>query len=87
MGGLAALAIFLGNMGDPISDEQAGICTDALALLKEETVVRCEDCKHSNFYCTEDADGEWLFECCHPSTGDNSVIHKWNWFCADGERG
>ena len=59
---------------------------EAIELLKEqEAVVRCKDCRYSNLYCVEDTNGEWLYECCHPSD-DNSVIRKWNWFCADGER-
>lgn len=53
---------------------------------KEQIVIQCKDCKHSSMYCTEDTNGDWLYECCHPSTDDNPVIHKWNWFCADGER-
>lgn len=63
------------------------LMVNAAKLLKEqETVTWCKDCKYSNLYCTEDTHGEWLFECCHPSTDDNPVIHKWNWFCADGEK-
>ena len=59
----------------------------AVGLLKEQPlIVRCKDCKYSSLYCTEDTHGEWLFECCHPSTDDNPVIHKWNWFCADGKQ-
>lgn len=40
IGGLAALAIFLANKKDPISDEQAGICTSAIELLKKQKGVK-----------------------------------------------
>lgn len=39
-GGLAALVIFLNDKGDPVSKEQAEICSDALDLLREKPSVR-----------------------------------------------
>ena len=66
--------------------EDVGFDVDVELLKEQEAIVRCKDCKYSNLYCTEDTHGEWLFECCHPSTDDNTVIRKWNWYCADGER-
>lgn len=49
-------------------------------------VVRCKDCKHGSLYCTEDVCGATLIECNHPDLCETVSIHKWDWFCADGEK-
>ena len=49
-------------------------------------VVRCENCKYGNLYCTEDVCGATLIECNRPDLGDVIELHGWKWFCADGER-
>ncbi len=49
-------------------------------------LIRCKDCKHGSLYCTEDVCGETLIECNRPDLGDAIEIHRWNWFCADGEK-
>lgn len=49
-------------------------------------LVRCKDCKHGSLYCTEDVCGATLIECNHTNLGETIAIHKWDWFCADGER-
>ena len=54
---------------------------DALELLKkQQQIVRCEDCKHGRIYenCVkcENAGNPGMF----------ATYHRFNWFCADGER-
>lgn len=49
-------------------------------------VVRCKDCKYESLYCTEDVCGDTLIECNRPDLGDSIEIHRWSWYCADGER-
>ena len=79
-------------------DERIGALTRAIKHMPKLTklldvygdgyakVVRCENCKHGNLYCTEDVCGETLIECNRPDLGDVIEIHGWKWFCADGER-
>ena len=68
------------------------ICHHVLAeeaykyISEQPQIVRCKDCKHGSLYCTEDVCGATLIECNHPDLGDTVAIHKWDWFCADGER-
>lgn len=56
-------------------------------LLKEQQeIVRCKDCKYGSIYMTEDVCGATLIECNNPNIGDAVAVHKWDWFCADGDR-
>ncbi len=61
------------------------IVGDALALLKQEAVVRCKDCEHA----TMTADGK-MCKYCEMDTDDfgyqRNVYHDADWFCADGKR-
>jgi hypothetical protein len=61
-------------------------CKDAMKRNGYIKVLRCKDCKHGSLYCTEDVCGATLIECNHPDLGETVSIHKWDWFCADGER-
>ncbi len=54
-------------------------------FIKRGELFRCKDCNHGSIYCTEDVCGATLIECNHPDLGDTVAIHKWDWFCADGE--
>ena len=58
---------------------EINLAKDALALLKQEAVVRCKDCKHY-IHVRTDAIGH--------CTKDIScwVFRDMDWFCADGER-
>lgn len=58
---------------------------DALLNAPKE-LVRCKDCKHGSPYCTEDVCGETLIECKRPDLGDIIEIHRWDWYCFDGDR-
>lgn len=69
--------IIKANVSGKLADE-------CLNVLNASELVRCKDCKHGNIYCTEDTHGETLYEC---NIHEIDIeIHKWNWFCADGER-
>ena len=66
---------------DDMSECQAKVMRDALALLKEqEAVVRCKDCKHWYF-----ADNRIPCEQ-ENICGRNGIVVTPDWFCADGER-
>jgi uncharacterized protein with PIN domain len=73
IGGLAALAIFLADKKDPISDEQAQICTSAVELLKEQKGV-----KPVNEACG--ACGYILHRINYDSP-DKELRHEWFRFC------
>ena len=51
---------------------------DAIALLKEQDIVRCKDCKHYRYYGLSH---ETVSEC----TIDHCENPDGSWFCADGE--
>lgn len=68
------------------------LCSDALALLKEESkIVRCKDCKHRPTDPENKGIGQTLVfpdDICPCQIGDNwySWMPKDNEFCAYGER-
>lgn len=65
---------------------QSNVILEALEYVREQPqIVRCNDCKHGSLYCTEDVCGATLIECNHPDFAETVVVHKWDWFCADGE--
>ena len=58
------------------------VCSDVLALLKEQEIVRCKDCKHrSEETYTRSWDNKELYVC-----QIHDVAGAPDWFCADGER-
>ena len=76
---------------DDCTYENDGWCTtrvlaDALALLKEQEIVRCKDCKHK--VDTLDDYNDYEGECPCYCSGDS--FYSWvpddDWFCANGER-
>ena len=69
----------IGDTIDYFLDEDISPTIDAVP------VVRCKDCEHGSLYCTEDVCGETLIECNRPDLGDVIEIHRWKWFCADGQ--
>ena len=62
---------------DPL-DAPWDLIDDTLALLKEQELVRCKDCKNQ-YYDLQDG----RIVC---GRVDNGEIHTDDWFCADGER-
>lgn len=80
------------KVGDdcPYEDEadcQLSLMRDALALLKEQEIIRCKDCKYGLYTGTE-------YLCDRHSGhvnrfGEDQYYKEWhngNWYCADGER-
>lgn len=45
-------------------------------------LVLCMDCRYGQ-YCT---DGKTTYQCFKWNSGEFGMLHKQNWFCADGER-
>ena len=65
------------------------LAKDALALLKQEVVVRCKDCKWWDK--KDDSNYGYCHACKHGYHSDHWEIgiyrtYKGDWFCADGER-
>ena len=54
--------------------------TTGTTLWKGKELVRCKDCKHSEF-----DEGTGFYVCQHPF-GLCGMAHLATWFCADGER-
>ena len=69
------------NMGKIIEDRQ-----ERIDIMAADMPIHCKDCKHGSLYCTEDTNGETLYECNRPEIGDMVEVHSWKWFCAEGEQ-
>ena len=57
------------------------LMTDVLFLLKEQPqIIRCKDCKHGHKY-------EFGMKCENEGNpGMYATYHRFDWFCADGEK-
>lgn len=72
-------ADFYGGFGDNvITASELRRCIEMVPTINAVPVVRCRDCKKGW------PAGEYVY-CMKPHAG-HWPTHKWDWYCADGER-